>query len=815
MHHRNLLPYFPRKPLTTALLLAFSAYASAAGTTQDQLPDLGQPAATSGSLQPNINAQGGSLTWQDTLGGARLKLTPEFSKQTGFALGGSIAAPLTAHSAVGILLTAGGDKKEILFNAGIDFAARQRLIFTLGQLRQTLDFNFRSGVAQAEVTQNSGAVSYQYLLGYGLLNTFEVNGYLANTNSRDLADKTYTTDTATLYELWNDPRRIAGGRVTGLQGKLVLAPMPGGTLKFGLGAERLQYDLFTGHDTNTRATGSAEWNQRLVNGFNFKAAANAAAAQNRYSVGLGRSINNGQLGLDLTAIRGRDNAPDDNLIQVSYSYNFGGGGLSPYSAMPHTGYTDRSLDRTLDRSPYEAQRNTGDLTPTPTAAWSNNLLDQVAQRPSYIPSQVVARIDTSAAPVRLIAVNKTALPTGSTVAANGLITAPVGTVVAGIAGVTLNGGAFTNSGQFSLSGNNLVVNPSLITQPAVGVTDTYVVTINNAGGGTTLGTVIVSHGSVKIDSITMSAGAPADSTPPTTTSAPAVSNITTSGATLTATINEAGTGYYLVQATATAAPTVAAVVAANHSFAMAANTAASVAISGLTGSSAYTVFFVAKDRAGNVQAAVASAAVTTGTPTAPTASAVSISGTAQVGQTLTGSYTYADVNGDPQGTSTFRWLRNGSAIAGATASTYTLVAADEGNTISFEVTPVATVAPTTGTAVVSSATATVTTGYVSQGGLTWSPNNTTVSARGYTDWDTANTYCTTSTINGQTGWRLPTWSELVSLANSGAIAGHGWASYATWSSTPNGTNIYLLVDVSSGSVSNGYYQNNFYVSCVR
>lgn len=69
---------------------------------------------------------------------------------------------------------------------------------------------------------------------------------------------------------------------------------------------------------------------------------------------------------------------------------------------------------------------------------------------------------------------------------------------------------------------------------------------------------------------------------------------------------------------------------------------------------------------------------------------------AQVGQLLTGNYTYADANNDSQGTSTFRWLRNGVAIAGATARTYTLVGADQGNLITFEVTPVSTVAPTTG-----------------------------------------------------------------------------------------------------------------------
>ena len=77
----------------------------------------------------------------------------------------------------------------------------------------------------------------------------------------------------------------------------------------------------------------------------------------------------------------------------------------------------------------------------------------------------------------------------------------------------------------------------------------------------------------------------------------------------------------------------------------------------------------------------------------PTASNVLISGNPRVGQALTGSYDYADVEGDLQGASTFRWLHTDgevdTPIDGATALTYTLVAADEGALIKFEVTPVA------------------------------------------------------------------------------------------------------------------------------
>jgi hypothetical protein len=86
---------------------------------------------------------------------------------------------------------------------------------------------------------------------------------------------------------------------------------------------------------------------------------------------------------------------------------------------------------------------------------------------------------------------------------------------------------------------------------------------------------------------------------------------------------------------------------------------------------------------------------------APVASSVTISGTPTVGQTLTGHYTYSDPQSDPEGVSLFAWLRNGVAISGATASTYLLVSADGGTSVSFQVTPVSTVAPTTGSPVTS------------------------------------------------------------------------------------------------------------------
>lgn len=84
------------------------------------------------------------------------------------------------------------------------------------------------------------------------------------------------------------------------------------------------------------------------------------------------------------------------------------------------------------------------------------------------------------------------------------------------------------------------------------------------------------------------------------------------------------------------------------------------------------------------------------TDDAPVASNVTQSGTAKVGSTLTGNFTYSDANNDPQGTSVFKWYRSASSsgssatvISGATGSSYVLSNSDFGKYIGFAVIPVA------------------------------------------------------------------------------------------------------------------------------
>ena len=73
---------------------------------------------------------------------------------------------------------------------------------------------------------------------------------------------------------------------------------------------------------------------------------------------------------------------------------------------------------------------------------------------------------------------------------------------------------------------------------------------------------------------------------------------------------------------------------------------------------------------------------------APQAAGLAITGTPEEGGTLSGTYVYFDNDDDFEGGTSFRWLRDGAPIEGATQPSYVLSALDVGTVVSFEVTPV-------------------------------------------------------------------------------------------------------------------------------
>ncbi|MCX7996527.1 MAG: DUF2341 domain-containing protein [Patescibacteria group bacterium] len=133
------------------------------------------------------------------------------------------------------------------------------------------------------------------------------------------------------------------------------------------------------------------------------------------------------------------------------------------------------------------------------------------------------------------------------------------------------------------------------------------------------------------------------------------------------------------------------------------STATSAIVTGLTNGQLYQFWVSAINSQGMGSAsAIQSATPISTTPAPPIAQNVVISGTVATGETITGSYQYLDPNGDPESGITFRWMSSFSAggpftaIAGATAQSYTVSPSDEGRYLRFEVTPRSTSPPTDG-----------------------------------------------------------------------------------------------------------------------
>ncbi|MGC3984827.1 MAG: hypothetical protein QM777_08915 [Pseudorhodoferax sp.] len=151
---------------------------------------------------------------------------------------------------------------------------------------------------------------------------------------------------------------------------------------------------------------------------------------------------------------------------------------------------------------------------------------------------------------------------------------------------------------------------------------------------------------------------------------------------------------------------------------------------------------------------------------APVNTAVpTISGTAQVGQTLTS--TIGTWTGSPTPTYSRQWLRNGAAIAGATAASYVPTTDDIGAAISLRVTA-------TNSEGSASATSASTAAVIAAGGGNVAPSNNSVP----TISGTAQVGQTlTSTIGGWSGVPTPTYARRW-LRDGAAISGATGASYA-------------------------------------
>lgn len=304
------------------LLLIFnchSALADNSGKLNIALPDLGEPSFLSNSFDYNINNVGGKASYKTTILNSKLSINPGYNMYSGVNLGATAGTKISDKLAFGFVPTIESNRRELLFNTGVDLEDNQRLIYSVSQLHQKSNFSI-PGINEKYSSQLSHAVSYKYLIPSASHSSLDFDAYVSDLE----AQKLRFGDTSTATNLTQ-----AQGKMDGLRGQLSINPTTDSNLKFALRRERLKF--LTNPDYSTQYLANVEWSKNLNSNLYFNAGYDLQDSQESYKLGLVQlmSKRRERVGLNLMTIRNENNIPNDNLVQITYSYKFGGLFSSP------------------------------------------------------------------------------------------------------------------------------------------------------------------------------------------------------------------------------------------------------------------------------------------------------------------------------------------------------------------------------------------------------------------------------------------------------------------------------------------------------
>lgn len=415
----------------------------------------------------------------------------------------------------------GPKQRELLAQAGWQFNENGALRITAHELQQLMKFNFLSGQDSSWVKQHTLGGTARWKVDNHLIEYLEGNGYISKADSLQLSKMNFSTDTASLFELWEDQRRIAGSSTFGGSGSVSLRISDLDSLQLSLGAEQRKRETLEPTGDVTRATGGARWKHTFQ----------TTGAMSGLSTSLGVTRNSGSgISVEASADRGFDasnwgingfvrwnGATEKGLagagangaatVGLKVTYAFGKPPSSLHTGMATALPASTNQDETRNEGTY---RNRPDPMPagensSPTAKPIPMVFEFVRERADYNPRRVQVSVDETALPIKKVSVNKAGLPAGSTISASGYATletgVALGTIVSAV-NTTLGGTAIPTS-LFTISGSNLGINIASLEPYISGSSSTiqHTLTITTTSA---IVTIIAYKGSVHIVSVSVS-----------------------------------------------------------------------------------------------------------------------------------------------------------------------------------------------------------------------------------------------------------------------------------------------------------------------
>ncbi len=362
--------------------------------------------------------------FQTKIDGAEISGGIEYSKLRWAILKAGVAKMIGSGSAIAIDVKIWKDEKEILGQFGMNVAEWMMLKVSVAQLQQLMDFLFPSGMESTMMKQNTFGLTFRIAWG-DIVKFFELVGYHIDTQGHNFGAKEYSIDTATLYQLFLDPRRVAGSRTNGVEWKisLVISEKNRISVEFTAGVISRTYQTLTPTPAETSwvvgaklmfpLTRKLDWYiwMRHENLGNQRISAGVTGSWVKFEIysdkGLGGVKNYGWM------------ITWNMHINADFS-----------SALPSSRNKDIAQVRPVEKENFQnrepvlysqwIRENPSWIPPAiantnPPSYQVADILKMVKNRPEYIPNTIFAKVDQTALPKLLVQIDKSVLPIGSTI----------------------------------------------------------------------------------------------------------------------------------------------------------------------------------------------------------------------------------------------------------------------------------------------------------------------------------------------------------------------------------------------------------------
>jgi len=225
---------------------------------------------------------------------------PEWSEELGFSATGAVGFRLQDKSALGLIMTGGERKREVLLNFGLELDAERQVVLTAGQLQERLEFG--TDANQEWVKQNEFGLAYE---------------------TADYAFSVYHVDSETTDN-------FVGAKSTGAELSGSVDVSDALTMGFGAGYQTLDWD--DSSEGVDGLTASFDLGYQANATTRFKVFADHNMSENQIGFGGSLALGAGTLEAIYTRIGGRVGAiTDDNRLAVAFAMPLGGQGNATVS----------------------------------------------------------------------------------------------------------------------------------------------------------------------------------------------------------------------------------------------------------------------------------------------------------------------------------------------------------------------------------------------------------------------------------------------------------------------------------------------------